>query len=78
MTELIADIWRDVLGTRDVDDATDFFDAGGHSLTAVKIVSRIEADCDIDLPVHLLFDYPVLADFRKVVEELIESFEGAA
>ncbi|GGN93885.1 hypothetical protein GCM10011579_092820 [Streptomyces albiflavescens] len=41
--ESIREVWTEVLGTTDIDAATPFFDAGGDSLTAMQVVSRLRA-----------------------------------
>lgn len=41
--ESIREVWAEVLGTTDIDAATPFFDAGGDSLTAMQVVSRLRA-----------------------------------
>lgn len=39
---MIAEIWKDVLGIARVSVYDNFFDAGGHSLLAVRVVTRID------------------------------------
>ncbi|WP_413754050.1 amino acid adenylation domain-containing protein [Streptomyces sp. R-74717] len=39
----IREVWAEVLGITDLDAATPFFDAGGDSLTAMQVVSRLRA-----------------------------------
>ncbi|MCX4762813.1 amino acid adenylation domain-containing protein [Streptomyces sp. NBC_01275] len=39
----IREVWTEVLGIADIDAATPFFDAGGDSLTAMQVVSRLRA-----------------------------------
>ena len=75
MTQLIADVWRDVLGIAALEPTDDFFDLGGHSLTAVKIVSRLEAEYDVELPVTLVFEYPVFAQFAEVIDEMLRDVQ---
>jgi NAD(P)-dependent dehydrogenase (short-subunit alcohol dehydrogenase family) len=38
---MIADIWQDILGIDRVSVRDNFFDAGGHSLLAVRVITRI-------------------------------------
>ncbi|WP_433399645.1 amino acid adenylation domain-containing protein [Streptomyces sp. CA-146814] len=39
----IREVWTEVLGITDIDARTPFFDAGGDSLTAMQVVSRLRA-----------------------------------
>src|SRR5207247_3780715 len=44
--QTLLDVWRDVLGVPELTPDSDFFDEGGHSLTAMKIVSRVRPTFD--------------------------------
>lgn len=46
---LIAEIWKDVLGIGRVSVYDNFFDAGGHSLLAVRVVTRIDKKLGVRL-----------------------------
>ncbi len=59
--EAVADIWREVLGIESVGVTDDFFDLGGQSLLAVRLIRRIEARFEIDLSVRRLFEDPTVA-----------------
>ncbi|MYV56249.1 phosphopantetheine-binding protein, partial [Streptomyces sp. SID3212] len=50
-----------VLGLPAVGPDTDFFTAGGHSLTALRLKSKIETVLDVRIPVSILFDAPTPA-----------------
>ncbi|MEM9657902.1 MAG: amino acid adenylation domain-containing protein, partial [Planctomycetota bacterium] len=60
--ELIAGIWSDVLA-RPVQRSDDFFEIGGHSLAAMRVVSRIRQILSIDVELRTLFENPVLGEF---------------
>ncbi|MGW1429742.1 amino acid adenylation domain-containing protein [Streptomyces sp. NPDC002431] len=59
--EVMAGIWGDVLGVTDPGVDDDFFTLGGHSLYAIKIVSRIRKLFACDLTVRDLFRTPTIA-----------------
>ncbi|MBS2532137.1 hypothetical protein KGQ20_05070 [Catenulispora sp. NF23] len=78
LAELAAAVWSDVLAVDPPAADADFFELGGHSLAAVKILSRIEAEYDVELPVILLFEYPVFAEFVEAVREALADLEEVA
>lgn len=51
-------LFADVLGMPDVHPDTDFFAAGGHSLTALRLTSKARAALDTPVPLALLFAAP--------------------
>ena len=65
----IRDIFRRVLETDDIADDTDFFDAGGDSLLATRVLSAIARD----LEVELTFDDFVLAPTPSGLAAQVES-----
>lgn len=52
------DVFREVLESPDIDEDTNFFQAGGHSLLIPKLLSRYEALWGWRPPVSLLFKFP--------------------
>ena len=59
--EIVAGIWRDILGVDAVGVHDDFFALGGDSFQAICLVDRLKEDLDIDVPVHELFRSPTIA-----------------
>ncbi|MFC9327595.1 amino acid adenylation domain-containing protein [Kitasatospora sp. NPDC057015] len=66
--EAIAGIWRKVLRRERVSIRDDFFAAGGHSLTAVNLVSRINRELGSSLPFQVLFESPTIAELGRRVD----------
>jgi nonribosomal peptide synthetase DhbF len=69
--QLMAGIVADVLGVERVGMHDDFFELGGHSLLAVRLASRVRSVLDLDIPVRLLFEKPVLENMCAAVEDLL-------
>ncbi|MGW1175356.1 amino acid adenylation domain-containing protein [Kitasatospora sp. NPDC002543] len=68
---LVAEVWEAVLGVTEVGVHDDFFVLGGHSLAATRVAGRLMAALDLALPVRLLFEHPVLADFAAALEAVL-------
>jgi len=66
--EAIAALWRTVLRQERVSIRDNFFAAGGHSLTAVNLVGRINRELGSSLPLQVLFDAPTIAELARRVD----------
>ncbi|MFE9921914.1 acyl carrier protein [Streptomyces sp. NPDC005774] len=66
--DLLVEIFRDVLGLPDLTADTDFYEAGGDSLTAFQITGRLEEVLGAEVPVSLVFAYPTPRDLAEVVD----------
>jgi amino acid adenylation domain-containing protein len=64
----LAAIWASVLEVERVGTHDNFFDLGGHSLSAFRLVSRVVQSFGLDLPLKTLFDAPTIAAMAKVIE----------
>jgi acyl carrier protein len=70
----VAEIWRDVLEMPVEKVNATFFELNGQSISAVRIVTRIEEELNILVDVGDLFDDPDLATFvRNVAAKAAES-----
>ncbi|MFC0215899.1 amino acid adenylation domain-containing protein [Paenibacillus chartarius] len=56
----LAAIWSDVLGVERVGIRDNFFTLGGHSLKAMMLVSRMNKQCETDVPLKVLFERPTI------------------
>ncbi|NGO73753.1 condensation domain-containing protein, partial [Streptomyces boncukensis] len=64
----VAAVWREVLGIREVDPDEDFFEAGGHSLRAVRVLLRLRERLGVDLPVQAFFEAPTVTELAAVLD----------
>jgi acyl carrier protein len=64
---LIAEVWSEVLGVDPVRPADNFFDLGGHSILAIKMVARLRDRLLVELPPSAIFDFPTVAELAELV-----------
>jgi len=67
LEENLVRIWEEVLGVRPIGIDDNFFDLGGHSLAATRVVSRVIQQFQIDIPLQSLFQSPTVADMAAVI-----------
>ncbi|HKV40955.1 MAG TPA: phosphopantetheine-binding protein, partial [Blastocatellia bacterium] len=79
--EVLAAIWEQDLDRDRVGIADDFFALGGHSLTAMRVISAIRYIFKVDLTVSKMFESPTvqgLARELRAVETKPGQMEGIA
>ncbi|MDE1182644.1 non-ribosomal peptide synthetase [Paraburkholderia sp.] len=67
---LLAAIWQPLLRVERIGRRDHFFELGGQSLLALRVVAALRASLKTDVPVRLVFASPVLADLARAVAEL--------
>lgn len=60
LEEMIAGLWRSLLGIDEVGAEDDFFELGGHSLIAIRLMSQIHAQFGVRLPLATIFEAPTI------------------
>ncbi|MFD3336203.1 phosphopantetheine-binding protein [Streptomyces sp. NPDC058700] len=66
-------IWTDILRPAAGQEEHTFFALGGQSISAVRIVARVESDLGAELDIRVLFEDPDLAAFRQAVGEAVDA-----
>ncbi len=66
--EILAGLFAGVLGRERVGIDENFFDLGGHSLSATQVISRARRAFGVELRVHHLFDAPTVAGLALEIE----------
>jgi acyl carrier protein len=67
--EILSGIWQEVLGIERAGLHDSFFDLGGHSLSATRLMARVRAVFGVDLPLRAVFESPSLAALARRIEE---------
>ncbi|ACU62621.1 non-ribosomal peptide synthetase [Chitinophaga pinensis] len=63
----LAAIWSELLEVEQVGIYDDFFDLGGHSLMAIRVIASIRKDYSLELPIHVLFELKNISDLSKYI-----------
>ncbi|MEJ3750066.1 amino acid adenylation domain-containing protein [Actinomycetes bacterium KLBMP 9797] len=71
MEQLVAEVWAQTVAADRIGVDDSFFGLGGHSLAATRVTGRLRDTLGCAVPVRLLFDHPVLADFAERLERLV-------
>jgi acyl-CoA synthetase (AMP-forming)/AMP-acid ligase II/acyl carrier protein len=64
----VADVWEGVLACGGASMTDDFFEVGGDSLIAVRLVSELNHRLETSLPVQAVFEAPTIADLAGSIE----------
>jgi hypothetical protein len=81
--ELVAGVWAEVFGRPRIGALDDFFDLGGHSLLALRVINRLSAAAEVELPIQAFFADTTVAGVaaeleRRLAAELDELGEDEA
>ena len=71
LEEMLADVWSHVLNVKEVGVHDNFFERGGHSLLAMRLISRLREVFEVELTIDDIFDTDTLSDLAKRLSELI-------
>lgn len=63
-------IWKDVLDREDIGVRDDFFEVGGDSLRAVRVMYEIEKSFKQQFDISTLMSYPTIETFARVLKPL--------
>ncbi|MFE6871592.1 amino acid adenylation domain-containing protein [Kitasatospora sp. NPDC057692] len=68
--QALAEIWAELLGVR-AGAHDNFFQIGGNSILAIRLISRIQQEYGIDFAVRTVFEGPTVAQLAAAVEERV-------
>lgn len=67
----VAEIWREVLDIEQIGVGDSFFALGGHSLSAVQVLARLERRLGVAVPLATFYTRPTLAHLARLTEAAI-------
>ena len=74
--EALAEVWSEVLGIDRVGTNDDFFDLGGHSMLAVRMLSSVHDVLGVELSLVTIFDRPTIRELADAVTvELVGEYD---
>ena len=72
---VVAEVWATYLGLPRVGLNERFFELGGDSITATRIVMTIRETLQVDLPLRSIIDHPTVASFVQEIERAAQQLE---
>jgi amino acid adenylation domain-containing protein len=66
--QALATFWRDLLQIDSLERDADFFSLGGHSLMAMRLISRVQKAFQINLPLAAVFESPMLSKLAATID----------
>lgn len=73
----IAAIWAEVMDQESIDVHDHFYDLGGESLQALRIMARVRKTFRVDVDLQSLLDAPTVAELAQTIEERLRTTAGA-
>jgi amino acid adenylation domain-containing protein len=70
--ELIINIWRDVIGVVQIAPSDNFFEIGGNSLMAIKVLSRLRQALGSEIPIETIFNCLTPAALAQALEQKLD------
>jgi acyl carrier protein len=64
----VLQIWQEVLQTKNIGLDDDFFELGGHSMTAVHMITKVEKETAVRLPLAILVEHSSVRALASFLE----------
>ena len=71
----VARLWEEVLDASSAGLYDDFFESGGHSLSATRLLARIRSAFAVDVSLQALFDAPNILGIAARVDDLLRAVD---
>ena len=69
--EILAEIWKEVLGVSKIGIKEDFIALGGNSLAAIRITSRINEEIEMNFTITKVFELPTIEAYSDFIEDTL-------
>ena len=76
--ELLASLWREILGVDEIQPHDDFFLLGGHSMLVTRMVSQLREIMQVELPLRAVFEASTLSELAHKIDCMRAQAEGQA
>ncbi|AXG70733.1 tyrocidine synthase 3 [Kordia sp. SMS9] len=67
----LAALWKTLLLDENIGKTANFFDLGGHSLSAAKLVSLVQQEFSIKLTINKIFEFPDLESMADHIDNIL-------
>jgi amino acid adenylation domain-containing protein len=75
--EILVGIWSQVLERERIGVHDNFFEIGGHSLSATQVMSRIRSAFHVEIPVRQIFESPTIGELADSIRPSIATSEAS-
>ncbi|AIG26780.1 non-ribosomal peptide synthetase [Brevibacillus laterosporus] len=72
LEQRLADIWGNVLQVERIGRNDHFFERGGHSIRATTVISRIQKEFGVKVPLSAFFQKPTLQELADCLEQILQ------
>jgi acyl transferase domain-containing protein/thioesterase domain-containing protein/acyl carrier protein len=77
LDERLAHMWQELLGVAHVAPDDDFFDLGGHSLMAIRLMTRVKREFGVRFELSTIFEASTVAALAALVREQRPDIDAA-
>lgn len=74
--EKLSKIWEELLGVKRVGVFDNFFEMGGHSILAMRVMSHVRVAFHTNLPLRSMFEIPTIAQLASEIERVVNKEEA--
>ncbi|GMQ55844.1 hypothetical protein AN1V17_02360 [Vallitalea sediminicola] len=67
----VIEIWKDVLSISNINSQSNFFEVGGHSVSALQVASRIKETFKIDILIRYIFANKTVKELGQYIDEVV-------